>query len=178
MKNAAQFVLGFAIVFTVAFVVLVAASVLVTWYVETRFGVDAVAEAVRWIEFAVAFAMAAGVIFVGWYFANQSHVEGARTTNQAQENSAAVLGEMFQAVITAQKAEAYSARAYAAHADADAKIRVMDYKHQLDAQRRDASPAPDEAQPVRRAPWERALPAPDEDGNQDSAAGARFSRMY
>jgi hypothetical protein len=176
MKNAANLLLGFAIVATVAFVVLIAAGALVTWYVETRFGVDAVAEAVQWIGFAGAFLAAAGVIFVGWYFANQSHVEGARTANQAQENSAAVMAEMFKAMTTAQKADAYTAKAISAHADADAKIRVLDYKYQLDTDRK-ALPAP-EPEPVRRAPWERALPAPRDEDNQDNAAGARFSRMY
>lgn len=184
MKDFAQILLGFCIVVTVAFVLLIGGGALVTWYVETRFGVDAVASAVRWIGFAFAFLAAATVIFVGWWFAQRSHAAATQSAVNVMSQSVDAYGAGFEYLVAGQKAlaaaasaDSYTAKAIAAQAKADADIRVMEYRHQLESEKRAALPAPAEAQPVRRAPWERALPAP-EDEAQDVATEARFRRMY
>lgn len=169
MKNLTNLLIAAAIFFGVLFVGFVGGGVLLTWYVESRWGVAGVEEAINTLTIIGVSVTAVALIIVGWFVANRSHVEGARTANTAQENTAAVLGDMFAALSANQKADASMAKAYAAQAGADAQIRVLNYKAELQGQQRALLASPE---PVRRAPWE-ATGKGDED-----AAEARFRVMH
>lgn len=186
MKDFANVLLVVCIVATVAFVCLIGGGALLVWYVESRFGVDAVAEMVTWTGWITAFLAAAAVIFVGWFFANRSHAAGAQTATNVMSQSVDAYGAGFEYLVAGQKAltaaagaEGYSAKAHAAQASADAQIRVLDHKADLEMRKQEALPAP---APVRRAPWDRQLPKPrtigEDDGPgddyADDAGGARF----
>lgn len=180
MKDFANII--FVIAVSIVAVILVGAMIVAgaTWYIESRWGVEGVEKALNLMGWIGAFLTAAAVIGFGWFLANRSHVEGARTANSAQENTAQVLGEMFKTVAVSQKAasstaDASMAKAYAAQAGADAQIRVLNYKAELETQRRVALPAPS-SEPVRRAPWEIAGPA--DDSGDDDFTDARFKVMH
>ena len=189
VKDFANVLLVVCIVATVAFVCLIGGGALLVWYVESRFGVEAVAEMVTWTGWITAFLAAAAVIFVGWFFANRSHAAGAQTATNVMSQSVDAYGAGFEYLVAGQKAltaaagaEAYTAKAYAAQAKADSDIRVLNHKAELEAQRRELLNAPAEPEPVRRAPWDRQLPKPrtigEDDGPgddyADDAGGARF----
>lgn len=169
MKNLTNLLIAAAIFFGVLFVGFVGGGVLLTWYVESRWGVAGVEDAMNKLTIAAVAITTVALIVVGWFITNRSHVEGARTANTAQENTAAVLGDMFAALSANQKADASMAKAYAAQAGADAQIRVLNYKAELQGQQRALLANPE---PVRRAPWEATG-----SGGED-AAEARFTVMH
>lgn len=171
MKDLTNLLIAAAIFFGVLFVGFVVAGVLLTWYVESRWGVAGVEETINTLTIIGVSVTAVALIVVGWFIANRSHVEGARTANTAQENTAAVLVDMFAALSANQKADASMAKAIAAQAGADAQIRVLDYKAQLQGQQRALLANPD-SEPVRRAPWEAT------GKGDDDAAEARFTVMH
>lgn len=167
-----------------ALVLLVAAVVfgVLIWYLETRWGSDAVA----WV---FVFLAAVGTIFVGWFFANRTADAATRRATEVMSQSVDTYGAGFEYLVAGQKAltaaagaEAYTAKAWAAQAKADSDIRVLNYKAELEAHRRELLNAPAEPEPVRRAPWDRQLPKPrtigEDDGPgddyADDAGGARF----
>lgn len=167
-----------------ALVLLVAAVVfgVLIWYLETRWGSDAVA----WV---FVFLAAVGTIFVGWFFANRTADAATQRATSVMSQSVDVYGAGFEYLVAGQKAltaaagaEAYNAKAWAAQAKADSDIRVLNHKAELEAQRRELLNAPAEPEPVRRAPWDRQLPKPrtigEDDGPgddyADDAGGARF----
>lgn len=175
MKELGQILFGIigAIVALVLVIALIAAGA--TWYIQSNWGVAAVEQTWRTASMFGLALFAVVLIVIGAWIAQRGNTEGAQTANDAAANTTAVYSEMFKALATTQRAiattnaaDAQYAKAHAAQADADAKIRVLDYKAQLEAEQRAMLPTPE---PVRRAPWELT-------DSQHVPQESRFQRMH
>lgn len=184
MKETGQIVFGIigAIVALVLVVVLTVTGLI--WYIQSNWGVEGVEAAWRNVSMFGLAACAAVAIFVGWILANRSHNAGAQVAANVMSQSVDAYGAASEYLAAGQKSihsamalQKQRDSAFAAQAKAEADIKVLAYRAQLEERKQAALPAPE---PVRRAPWEQpALPARSSAYDEDDDRGTpRYSVMH